>query len=171
MKNRQVWSEDIQPIEDLRFEHIESHYIKVIIIRIVLTYFILMAIALLIPVFVTNHGLVILATVETVLAVACAINVALTRKIYFFKGYALRDKDISYRSGIFFESVTTIPYSKIQQVSIRMNPVSRIFKLYYVDVINGSQDVMNSVTIPGLSHEKAERLKSLLINNADRDND
>lgn len=170
MINRQVWPEDIQPIEDLRFEHIESAYIKVIIIRIVLTYFILMAIALLIPVFV-DHGFVILAGVETVLAVALAINVALTRKIYFFKGYALRDKDISYRSGIFFESVATIPYSKIQQVSIRMNPVSRIFHLYYVDVINGSQDVMNSVTIPGLSHEKAERLKSLLINNADRDND
>lgn len=170
MINRQVWPEDIQPIEDLRFEHIESPYIKVIIIRIVLIYFMLMVTALLIPIFV-DHGIVMLVSVETVLAVALAINVALTRKIYFFKGYALRDKDISYRSGIFFESVTTIPYSKIQQVSIRMNPVSRIFKLYYVDVINGSQAVMNSVTIPGLSLEKADRLKSLLINNADRDND
>lgn len=170
MINRQVWPEDIQPIEDLRFEHIESPYIKVIIIRIVLIYFMLMVTALLIPIFV-DHGIVMLVSVETVLAVALAINVALTRKIYFFKGYALRDKDISYRSGIFFESVTTIPYSKIQQVCIRMNPVSRIFKLYYVDVINGSQAVMNSVTIPGLSLEKAERLKSLLINNADRDND
>ena len=79
--------------------------------------------------------------------------------------FALRNKDISYRSGIFFESVTTIPFSKIQQVSTRMNLVSRLFSLYYVDVINGSQDAMSRLTIPGLSAEKAEQLKSLLINN------
>ena len=171
MTNRQIWPDDIQPIEEFHFEHIERPYIKVIIIRITLIYLVLMAVALFIPEFVSGHAIAILIATETVLAVAFAINVSMMRKIYSFKGYALRDKDISYRSGILFESVTTIPFSKIQQVSIRMNPVSRIFKLYYLDVINGSQDSMNSVTIPGLSHEKAERLKSLLINKADLSND
>lgn len=68
--------------------------------------------------------------------------------------------------AFFFESVTTIPFNKIQQVSTRMNLVSRFFSLYYVDVINGSQDAMSRLTIPGLSAEKAEQLKSLLINNS-----
>jgi len=171
MTNRQIWLEDIQPIEDLHFEHIERTYIKVIIVRLTLIYFVLMAMALFIPEFVSDHAVAILIAAETVLAVVFAINISMMCKIYSFKGYALRNNDISYRSGIFFESVTTIPFSKIQQVSIRMNPVSRIFKLYYLDVINGSQDSMNSVTIPGLSHEKAERLKSLLINKADLTND
>lgn len=47
-----------------------------------------------------------------------------------------------------------------------MNLVSRFFSLYYVDVTNGSQDAMSRLTIPGLSAEKAEQLKSLLINNS-----
>lgn len=107
-----------------------------------------------------------LVATECLLAAAFAVNAALVRKIYDFKGFALRNKDISYRSGIFFESVTTIPFNKIQQVSTRMNLVSRFFSLYYVDVINGSQDAMSRLTIPGLSAEKAEQLKSLLINNS-----
>ena len=162
--NRQIWSGDIQPIENLCFEHVESNYLKVVVIRITIVYVLLMGTALLIPLLCDNW--LLLAGVEGALAAAFAVNVALVRK-----GYALRNRDISYRSGIFFTTVTTIPFCKIQQVSIRMNLVSRIFGLYYVDVINGSQSAMNQLTIPGLTHEKAERLKSLLINKADCDND
>lgn len=171
MTNRQIWPEDIQPVERLSFSHIEKRYTKVIVIRLVLVYLILMALALIIPTLGLNNSMVVFATAECILATAFAVNVALLHKIYQCKGYALREKDISYRSGIFFETVKTIPFNKIQQVSIRLNPVSRIFGLYYLDVINGSQAAVNSVTVPGLSLEKAEQLKTLLINNTDRDND
>lgn len=167
--DRQIWPEHIQPIENLCFEHVESSYMKVVAIRIAVVYIILMGCALLLPLLWDNRWL--LAGVECAVAVAFAVNVALARKIYDFKGYALRERDISYRSGIFFPTVTTIPFSKIQQVSMRMNLASRIFGLYYVDVINGSQSAMNQLTIPGLTHDKAERLKSLLVNKADCDND
>lgn len=169
MTNRQVWSDDIQPVENLGFEHVERSYVKVVVIRIILVYILLMACALLIPL-IWEKWLPALI-VEGVLAVAFAVNVALTRRIYDFKGYALRERDISYRTGIFFTSETTIPYSRIQQVSIRMNLVSRLFKLYYVDVVNGSQSAVNQFTIPGLTLERVTRLKSLLINKADCDND
>lgn len=109
--------------------------------------------------------------IEGVLALALAANAVLARKMYSMRGYALRDKDISYRRGLFFTTVTTVPYSKIQQVSLRMNPISRFFGLYYVDVVNGSQATMNSITIPGLTLEKAEQMKSLLMNKADCDNE
>ncbi len=167
--NRQIWAEDIQPIEDLSFAPVERSYLKVVAIRIICVYIILMGAILLIPAFWDTWLPALIA--DAVLAVAFAVNLAFTRKIYDFKGFALRERDISYRSGIFFTSITTVPFCKIQQVSIRMNPVSRIFKLYYVDVINGSQSAMNQLTVPGLTLEKAEQLKSLLINKADTDND
>lgn len=167
--NRQVWVEDIQPVENLCFEHVESAYVNVVVIRLTLVYILLMACALLIPVLWDAWPAAI--AVECALAVAFGVNVALARRIFAFKGYALRQRDISYRSGLFFPSVTTIPFGKIQQVSVRMNLVSRLFGLYYVDVVNGSQAAMNQLTIPGLTRENAERLKSLLINKADCDND
>ena len=171
MTNRQVWLDDTQPIESLTFESIESRYVKVLIARIVLIYALLMACALFILLIEVDYAETILIAAECLLTVALIVNLALTQKIFRFRGYALRNKDISYRSGIFFPTVTTIPYSKIQQVDIRMNPFSRLFKLYYVDVINGSQNAMNEITIPGLSREKAEQMKSLLINNTACNND
>ena len=80
-------------------------------IRISVFYLILMALALLILLSDSSKAIIILITVECVLAVAYIINVALSRRICDFRGYALRDKDISYRSRIFFPSVTTVPFS------------------------------------------------------------
>ncbi len=171
MVNKQIWPDEIQPIENLTFVPVESTYVKVFIARLVLVYIIFMACALIIPLLADlGIGWEVIA-VECALAAAFVINLALVRKIYDIRGYALRDKDISYRRGVFFTSVTTIPFSKIQQVSVRMNPISRIFGLYYIDIINGSQSTMNRISIPGLTHEKAEKMKSLLINKADCAND
>lgn len=169
MVNRQIWTDDIQPVEDLAFTPLEKSYVKVLMARIVIIYILLMACALLIPVFVETYGYRILLGVECLLAVTMVINLTLSRKIYDIRGYALRDLNISYRTGLFFTKVTTVPFSKIQQVTIRMNPLSRIFGLYYLDIVNGSQAAMNQITIPGLTHEQAECMKSLLINKTTED--
>lgn len=170
MINRQIWPDKIQPVECLTFERVDQTYIKVLTARIFLVYIILMSCAL-IPFFAELYQGWTLIILEGLLAATLATNVLLVRKIYDIKGYALRDMDVSYRSGIFFTSVTTIPFNKVQQVSVRMNPISRIFGLYYLDIVNGSQAVINQITIPGLTKEKAEQLKSLLIKNTDSDNE
>lgn len=162
-----MWPDDIQPIEKLIFVPVEGSYVKVLIARLTLVYVIFMACAAVIPLLAEEYVWWIMWAAESVLSVAFAINVALVRKMYRMRGYALRDRDISYRKGLFFTSVTTIPFCRIQQVSIRMNPLSRIFGLCYLDVINGSQTVSNLVSIPGLTHESAERIKLLLIYKAD----
>lgn len=167
MANRQIWPEDVQAVENLHFEHVESKYIKVVIGRLILVYLILMVAASLILTADLEHGTAILVGAEAVLLTALAINVALSAKILNFKGYALRDHDITYRSGLFFTKVTTIPFEKIQQVTVRMNPLSRLFGLYYVDVINGTQDSSNQITIPGLTHQRARQIETLLIRNID----
>lgn len=171
MVNRQIWPDDIQPVENLAFTPLEKTYVKVLTARIAIIYIILMACALLIPVFVESDGYWILLGVECVLAIAMSVNLTLSRKIHDIRGYALRDKDITYRTGLFFTKVTTIPFSKIQQVTVRMNPLSRIFSLYYLDILNGSQAALNQISIPGLTLEQAERMKSLLINETCQNND
>ena len=99
---------------------------------------------------------------EAVLLAAGLVNLSILPKAYAYKGYAVREHDITYRSGIVFPKAVTIPFCKIQQVSIRQNPVSRMFGLYAVDIVNGAQMLAETV-IPGLTREKAEEIKSLLI--------
>lgn len=166
MDNFQIFLDEIQPVEKLSFIPLEKIYVKVLTARITLVYFLLMACAL-IPWLIDSCDKWMFCVIECVLATAFAINLGLLRRIYDIKGYALRSKDISYRKGLFFTSVTTVPFNKIQQISIRVNPISRIFGLCYLDIINGSQATANQITIPGLTREKAERLKSFLIRKAD----
>ena len=163
MVNRQIWPEEVQPVEKLAFEHVEPKYVKVVIARITLVYLLLMGCATLILTSDYSHKMTVFIAGEIVLALAYVINVAMSAKIFAFKGYALRDHDITYRSGIFFPKTTTVPFSKIQQVTVRMNPVSRIFGLYYVDVVNGTQNALNQITIPGLFHHRARQIETLLI--------
>lgn len=164
MTNRQIWPDAVQPVESLEFQAVEPTYIKVLTARIALTYLLIMGVAFIIPLTVESYGWWILLGVESALAIAMALNIALIHRIYSVKGYALRNRDISYRSGLFFTSVKTVPFSKIQQVSVRTNPLSRMFRLYHLDIINGSQSAGNVISIPGLTHDEAERLKSILIN-------
>lgn len=164
MINRQIWPDDVQPVEDLEFQPVEPIYTRVLTARIILSYIIFMGLAFIILAFEESYRWWILLGVEAILVIALVINLVLVHKIYDFKGYALRDKDISYRSGIFFTSVKTVPFSKIQQVSVRTNPIARMFGLSYLDIVNGSQSSVNQITIPGLTSDDAERIKALLIN-------
>ena len=90
------------------------------------------------------------------------VNLIIANKAWKFKGYALRDNDITYRSGLVFAKTTTIPYNRLQQVSVKQNPVSKLFSMYSVEVFNGAQG-MASLTIPGLTEERANQIKDILI--------
>lgn len=48
MTNRQIWLEDSQPVEDLRFENVDGRYVKLKKVNISLAYLSLMLLALLI---------------------------------------------------------------------------------------------------------------------------
>lgn len=170
MDNPKILLGEVLPVETFSFIPVEKTYVNVLTARIAIIFIPIMGCAL-IPLLTGMCDRWIFFVVESMLAAAFVINLVLLRRIYNIRGYALRKKDISYRKGVFFTSVTTIPFCKIQQISIRVNPLSRLFGLCYLDIINGSQAIANQITIPGLTHEKAEQLKSLLIRNADCDDE
>ena len=51
MINRQIWPEDVQPVEDLEFQPVEPTYTRVLTVRIVLCYIIFMALGFIILAF------------------------------------------------------------------------------------------------------------------------
>lgn len=167
MSNFQIKIEATDPIDELSFEPVSPKYRSVQIVGAVIAYSITAALALLM-LFVSNPGWCI--AIECVIAVSCIFNLLILRKAYLFKGYALREHDITYRSGIIFPKTTSIPFSKIQQVSISQNPVSKFFDMYAIDIVNGAQG-LSSVSINGLSKEKAEGLKNIITNRLNDNND
>jgi hypothetical protein len=43
------------------------------------------------------------------------------------KGYAIRDKDILYRSGVLWRTVTAVPFNRVQHVETSSTPLDRRF--------------------------------------------
>lgn len=158
MSNHQIETKTSDRIEELIFEPVSPKYRSVQIASAVILYMMLSLLALLL---LLTDIIWWCVAAETVIVLVCIINLIILRKAYLFKGYALREHDITYRSGVVFPKITTVPFSRIQQVSIRQNPVSKYFGLCALDVVNGAQD-LSSLSIHGLTNEKADAIKNVI---------
>lgn len=107
---------------------------------------------------------------EIVIVISFIVNIIILSKAYLHKGYAIRQHDITYRSGVIFPKITTVTFAKIQQVSISQNPVTKFFGLSAVEVVNGAQG-LSSIVIQGLPSKEAEQIKNLLTQRINRDYD
>lgn len=170
MTNREELLKDTDLVESLTFQALETKYIKVVLTNIIITYVILAILPHIIWIFYKQDiSMILVVAAEILIIAACILNLIITKKACRFKGYAIREHDITYRRGIIFPKTTTVPFCKIQQVSIKQNPISRIFGLYAVEITNGAQ-MESSLTIPGLKQDSAESIKQLItekIHNAE----
>ncbi|WP_020399740.1 PH domain-containing protein [Kordiimonas gwangyangensis] len=77
-------------------------------------------------------------------------------------GYAVREQDVHYRSGIFWRGETSLPFNRIQHVEITRDILDRFFglsKLKFFAAGGGSADL----TIPALREEEAIKLRAFIL--------
>lgn len=79
------------------------------------------------------------------------------------KGYAIRDKDIIYRSGVFWQTVTAIPFNRIQHVEKSSTPLDRRFHLATLQLFTAGGSG-GDLKIHGLSAKTAEKLRTFILN-------
>jgi membrane protein YdbS with pleckstrin-like domain len=80
-------------------------------------------------------------------------------------GFVVRDKDIVYRSGVFWRKVTAIPFNRIQHVETSSSPLDRRFKLASLKVFTAG-GAGGDLKIDGLGKEQAEQLRTLVLEKA-----
>lgn len=170
MTNKQLISADIDRVENLSYTPLEKTYLKVLMVKTIFSYLLLMGLALFLLLAENFSGRYItMVCIEGVLLVAFIINLFLLPKAFAKKGFAIREHDITYRSGLLFPSVITLPFCKIQQVSISQNPLTRMCGLYEIDIVNGAQ-LLSETSIPGLTEEKANEIKAFIIESIRNEN-
>jgi hypothetical protein len=79
-------------------------------------------------------------------------------KGFKIKGYVLRQNDLSFKSGLLFFSITSVPFNRIQHTEVSQSPLARLFDLAEVRVYTAG-GVSSDITIAGLKIEDAHRLK------------
>ncbi|GBL03781.1 PH domain-containing protein [Glaciecola sp. KUL10] len=82
------------------------------------------------------------------------------------KGYALREQDIHYRSGLFFRKHVCQPLLRVQHIEIKRGPFERKAGLATLQVFSAGGS-MQTFNIPGLEHKTAIRLRSFILGHED----
>ena len=95
------------------------------------------------------------------LAVWAAALLAWPAWVVASRGYVVRDKDILYRSGVFWRSVKAVPFNRVQHAVTGSTPLDRRFRLANLTVFTagGSGDLR----INGLEAETAEWLRVTIV--------
>ena len=87
----------------------------------------------------------------------------LLKKIGFKKkGYAFRNHDVIYRSGIIATNTMVIPYNRVQHVALHEGFISRYFGLAKVEIFTAGGSA-SDIEISGIEKEEAENIKQLLM--------
>lgn len=154
-------------IIEIEFTKIDKSYLKVILINFFLIF---------IPLFI---GLILLdefTFTEEIAAYTIYIYALFTSffglillfLIFSFskRMYVLRDKDISYKDGLFTKKITTVPFSRIQHVEIDEKPISRIFGLASISVFTAG-DSSDDLEIKGIKKDKAQQIKEFISTKID----
>lgn len=109
-----------------------------------------------------NTPLSVLISVPSAFVVLCAWRGIMVMLGFPKKGYLLREQDISYRSGLFFYKLTTIPFNRIQHVEVSQGMIEKAVGLASVKLFTAGGSV-SDLSIPGLLPDKAHQIESFLL--------
>jgi membrane protein YdbS with pleckstrin-like domain len=161
--NDQVDVNQLPQISDLMYEKLQRSYLKVMLLRyaIISSAFLLFLIVLYIfqPMEdVPSHAYLILLGVGILYTIWRYIVLV---KGFDNKAFALRDKDLVYRTGWLWKTVTTTPFNRVQHISIEQGPIERNWKLARLKLYTAGGNT-SDLSIPGLDHNKAQDLKEYI---------
>lgn len=77
-------------------------------------------------------------------------------------GYALREHDILYKSGVFWHTVSAIPFNRIQHVEKSSTPLDRRFELSTLQLFTAGGSG-GDLKIHGLPAASAEKLRTYIL--------
>jgi len=147
--------------EDVELTPLEPSYLKVIRLNIALIFVILTIVTGAAFYFVEElHNYWLPITAAYIIIVILSI---LFSSISFSnRGFAFRNHDVIYRSGVISLNTTIIPYNRVQHVALHEGFISRYFGLASVEIFTAGGD-QSDIRISGIDKEHAEKIKQLLM--------
>ncbi len=77
--------------------------------------------------------------------------------------YVVRERDVSFKEGVWFRDWTTIPFNRIQHCEISKGIFDRMYKLAALKIFTAGGSG-SDIAIPGLNQDDALRLRDFIIN-------
>lgn len=78
------------------------------------------------------------------------------------KGYAFRQHDVLYKSGVIATTITIIPYNRVQHIALHQGFISRKLNLAAIEIFTAGGSG-SDIRITGIRKEEAEKIKELVM--------
>lgn len=91
-----------------------------------------------------------------------SINLILVKPRFAQKSYAIRERDITYKTGLLSRTTTTIPFNRVQHCDIKQGVISRYFGLSKLNIYTAGGS-RSDLAIPGLKPEVANKVMEFVL--------
>ena len=165
--NNTILISDLPQFEKVQLQAIQPAYYKVILINIGIV-FTLLGIGLAVlsffkSDFFSNRVWLLIGAVYVIVLV---ISFLFSRLSFKYRGFAFREHDAIYKSGVISQTTTIVPYKRIQHVALHQGLFSRYFGLASLELFTAGGS-STDLEINGLTLEEAQRYKIWIIQKID----
>lgn len=147
--------------EEVPLNAISKKYWKVVAINLII-FLLILAVGLAVFVYLSETVRPYIYVITAGYIVISVILFALYKTDIGRRGYAVREKDIIYRSGIIAITTTIIPFSRIQHITLDEGLFSRIYHLGQLSIFTAGGS-SGSLHIPGIEINEARQIKEILM--------
>ncbi|UTW54570.1 PH domain-containing protein [Kordiimonas sp. SCSIO 12610] len=81
------------------------------------------------------------------------------------RGYAIREQDILYKSGVIWRTVVAVPFNRLQHAELHRGPLERLFNLSSLRLFTAG-GLKADMTIPALPETDAIRVREYVLSRA-----
>jgi len=160
--NNIVQVQDIPAIEEVTFRPLEDNYLLAVRIAFGINFLLFGAALTAGFVFITKLQIPWLMYVAGGLFAGLSLLIWVGNNLnYRYSGYALRQKDVLYRSGWFVHKTNVLPINRIQHISVQSGPIERRFGLASVSIFTAGGSSAD-FTIKGITDKTANQVKDWL---------
>ena len=154
--------EQLPTIEELNFKRIHKDYLKVILLHFLILFAIIFT-GLFVFIEYKLNEIIPNFTLYVYLGVFIVFTIVIVLFLIGFskRKYTLREKDISYKSGVLVKKITTVPFSRVQHVEVDEGPISRLFHLASISVYTAG-DSSDDLEIKGIKKTEALQIKEFI---------
>lgn len=159
--NNQLDLTQLPKIEEIAYIPIERKYVNVLYFKFLFSWGILFIASLIVFFLIPEYKFQFLL-LSAFFLVMLVVMLLLTKKIYTFRGYALREKDICQRRGIIFHKYISVPFRRIQHITVEQGMFSRWFGLASLNVYSAA-GAQNDFQLSGITKQQADEMKHYIL--------
>lgn len=166
--NKQVWLADIPKSETIEFTSLLPKYKLVLNIQWAVFFALLLAVLGFAYFRFDDIEFIWFGVALIVWLVLLLIKFSFIHLGFPNKGYAIRQKDLHYRTGYLTHRVISVPFNRIQHVEIRQGFISKALNIAVLKIYTAGNSA-HDLSLKGISLEMAEDIKQVLTSKVTQD--